>query len=252
MSKRTGMRLTLGWLVVGLAFAAVASPGLAEDPATPPPNAAAASPAADHAAAIKATLQKDQAALKQYEWIETTVISMKGDEKSRVQNKCYYGADGKVQKTAMGEAPAEEKSKRGVRGKVVESKKEEITDYMSRTAAAIKTYIPPDPAKLQAAQAAGKVAVEVLEPNKRVRVNFKDYNVPGDLLSVELDVATNHILAMNVQTTVQGGKEPVSFQTAFSALPDGTGYPAKTTLDAKEVNMLVVVENSGHRKAGSS
>lgn len=236
-----------------MAWAAFAGHSHAEDPASAPaPAAAATTPAAEHAAAIKATLQKDQAALKQYEWIETTVISMKGEEKSRAQNKCYYGADGKVQKTAVGEPPAEEKGKRGIRGKVVENKKEEITDYMSKSAAAIKTYIPPDPAKLQAAQAAGKVAVEVLEPNKRVRVDFKDYNIPGDQLSVELDLTTNHILAMNVQTTVEGGKEPIRFQTAFSALPDGIGYPAKTTLDAKEVGMMVVVENTGHRKAGSS
>lgn len=251
MSKTSRMRARLGLCTVALACAVFAGSARGEDPASPPP-AAPANPAAEHAAAIKATLQKDQAALKEYEWVETTIISMKGEEKSRVQNKCYYGADGKVQKTALGEPPAEEKGKRGIRGKVVENKKEEITEYMSKTAAAIKTYVPADPAKLQAAQAAGKVAVEMLDPGKRVRVSFKDYNVPGDLLSFELDVATNHILAMSVQTTVEGGKEPVDFQTAFSALPDGTGYPAKTTLDAKDVGMMVVVENTGHRKAGSS
>ncbi len=43
--------------------------------------------------------------LAQYQWIETTVISLKGEEKSRKQNQCYYGADGKVQKVPVAGQP---------------------------------------------------------------------------------------------------------------------------------------------------
>ena len=42
-------------------------------------------------AAIKQSLAQSQAALKAYEWIETTAVSLKGEEKSRTQNRCYYG-----------------------------------------------------------------------------------------------------------------------------------------------------------------
>jgi hypothetical protein len=52
------------------------------------------------------------AALRTYEWMETTVVSMKGEEKSRKQNRCYYGADGKVEKVPVesaAQAPAKEK-----------------------------------------------------------------------------------------------------------------------------------------------
>ena len=38
---------------------------------------------------------------------------MKGEEKSRKQNRCYYGADGKVQKVAMGGEPKPEPSAGG-------------------------------------------------------------------------------------------------------------------------------------------
>jgi hypothetical protein len=48
--------------------------------------------------ALKATLAASQATLRQYEWIETTVVSLKGEEKSRKQQRCYYGADGTLQK----------------------------------------------------------------------------------------------------------------------------------------------------------
>ncbi len=62
--------------------------------------------AQDKAAAIKASLAKNQAALKQYSWLETTQISLKGEVKKTEQKQCSYGADGKVQKTPMPGAAA--------------------------------------------------------------------------------------------------------------------------------------------------
>lgn len=55
----------------------------------------------ERVAAFKQSLQESQAKIRQYEWIETTVVSLKGEEKSRSQNRCYYGADGIVQKVAI-------------------------------------------------------------------------------------------------------------------------------------------------------
>ena len=56
----------------------------------------------DHVANVKQSLQASMAALRQYEWVETTVVSVKGDEKSRTQNSCQYGADGKNQECRQG------------------------------------------------------------------------------------------------------------------------------------------------------
>ena len=49
----------------------------------------------DTVAALKQSLAANQQLQKQYKWVETTVISMKGEEKSRVQKQCFYGPDGK-------------------------------------------------------------------------------------------------------------------------------------------------------------
>jgi len=209
-------------------------------------GAAAATP--DHATAIKETFKRDQATLRSYEWIETTTMSLKGEVKSTTEKRCYWGADGKLQKVETGEPAPAEKEKRGLRGKIVADKKAEISDYMTKAAAAIKTYVPPDPAKLQAAKAAGNSSVEILDPGKRVRVDYKNYNVKGDVLGVELDLVTNRILAMHVTTMVEGGKDPVTFDVTYAALDDGTGYPAQTMLDAKEMSVTVAVANSGYKK----
>src|SRR5258708_10168860 len=107
-------------------------------------------------AALKQSVARDQQNLRQYEWIETTVISLKGEQKSSQQKQCYYGAEGSLQKVTMSVSPQPEK-KRGLRGRVIENKKEELTDYMKQAIALVKSYVPPEPAKIQAAKDAGQV-----------------------------------------------------------------------------------------------
>src|SRR5678815_3285784 len=88
-------------------------------------------------AALKQNLAESQKRLRQYEWIETTAISLKGEEKSRKQQRVYYGADGTLTKTPIGAAPAPKPSqpsgRRGggrVKEKIVENKKDEMQEYM--------------------------------------------------------------------------------------------------------------------------
>src|SRR4029078_1635941 len=70
---------------------------------------------ADQVSAVKQSLQQGLAKARQYEGTETTVISLKGEEKARTQKRCYYGADGKVQKVSLDPVkPAE--SSGGARG----------------------------------------------------------------------------------------------------------------------------------------
>jgi hypothetical protein len=79
-------------------------------------------------AALKQAVARDQQALQQYTWTETTETLLKGETKSTKQSQCRYGPDGKVQKTALGpNAPAPEK-KRGLKGRVIEKKTGEMKD----------------------------------------------------------------------------------------------------------------------------
>ena len=85
----------------------------------------------DKVAALKQSLAANQKQLRQYKWVETTVISMKGEEKSRIQKQCFYGADGKVQKQQLS-APPQQAAPGGLKGKAVAKKKEEITAAMNQ------------------------------------------------------------------------------------------------------------------------
>src|SRR5438270_7037902 len=149
------------------------------------PNAAAAKQ--EKLAALKQSMAKNQAQLKQYTWTETTQISLKGEVKKQEQKQCQYGPDGKVQKTPMaGGSPGQEQQQQGGGGRregrmkkhVVEKKVGEMKDYMQRVAALVHEYVPPDPQKIQAAHAAGNVTVTPAQPVSTITI--KDYLKQGD------------------------------------------------------------------------
>ena len=219
-----------------LLLTALALPGFAQQPT-----------ASERAALLKATMAASQEVLKQYEWIETTVVSLKGEEKSRKQERCYYGADGGVQKVEVTSTPPPEK-KRGLRGKIAASKQEELTDYMKSAIALVKSYVPPSPAKIQAAKDAGKVSIDLLQPGKRARLNFRDYAKPGDNLGVEVDLVSNRPLGVKVSTYLEDAKDAVTLDVRMGKLNDGTTYPSDVALDAKAKKLTVTVKNSGYRK----
>jgi hypothetical protein len=199
-------------------------------------------------AALKQNVVRDQQSIRQYEWIETRVISLKGEEKSRQQQQCYYGADGVLQKVTVDASPPPAQ-KRGLRGRIIANKKEELTDYMKQAVALVKSYVPPDPARIQALKDAGKISLDLPGAGRGARLNLSGYTKPGDVLSVEVDPASNRVVGLTVATYLDNAKDSVSLNVHFSSLQDGTGYPATEVLVAKAKSLAVNVTNSGYRKS---
>jgi hypothetical protein len=183
--------------------------------------------------------------------VETTAVSIKGEEKSRTQNNCYYGADGKVQKTPVAAAPAEDsKKKRGLRGKIVENKKEEISESTKEAVALVKQYVPPDPARIQAAKDAGKLSVIPPDAKGMVAVVIKDYLKVGDSLTITVNAATDTISGLTVATFTDSAKDAVGLKVSWGSFPDGTVYVATIHLDVAAQNLAVAIENTGYKKLG--
>ncbi|HEX5669237.1 MAG TPA: hypothetical protein VFX73_10565 [Chitinophagaceae bacterium] len=200
-------------------------------------------------AKIKQNLDASMKALAGYEWTETTTIFKGNEAKSKKQNKCMYSADGKVVKTPIADpSAAKEKDPRGVRGKIAENKKEEISDYVKKSVARIHEYLPPQSDKLQAIYGAGKTKIQVLEPNKRYKLDFPDYKQTGDLLGVSLDLAKGLLGGVTVNTYVDKPSDKISFQLTFAQLTDGTEYPSEIVLDLPSQGMKVVIKNDSYIK----
>ena len=200
---------------------------------------------------IKKNLTESKEKIKNYEWIETTTTSLKGEDKSVKQNQCYYSVDGKLTKVATGATTEPTKTPGGLRGKVAANKKEDMADYIKACVAKVHTYLPPDAGKMQQIYTAGKATIQVLEPGKKFKINFPDYNVKGDVLSVSVDKVNQKIMAVDVNTYIDDPAKKVVFNVTYTDLPDGTQYENTTTLDAQAKNLKIVIANSGYKKAAA-
>ena len=118
---------------------------------------------------------------------------------------------------------------------------------MQRAVQMAHSYLPPDPVLVQKSRDAEKVTVQPLDGG-RARVVLGDYMRHGDALTIELDLAANGILAIDVDTYIEDVDDRVSLAVTFGKLEGGISYQSEIVLDAPSQNVTVVVQNSGHRK----
>lgn len=213
----------------------------------------AAAPAAlqEKVEALKKSLQQNQANLRQYQWVETVTVSKDGNVKSQKQYSCYYGLDGALQKTELNSSQPDQDQGGGrprgfLRRQIVADKKEEMADYMKSATALIKKYVPPQASLIQAAKEANNIS---MKPGAGgVQLVIQNYLLPGDSLSLGLDMAKSDLNSLSVNTYLDDPKDTVTLQTSFANLPDGTSYTKQTLMTVKDKGITVLTENAGYKK----
>lgn len=205
----------------------------------------------ERVAALKQSMAESQKRLRQYEWIETTVITIKGKEKSRKQQRCYYGVDGALQKVPIAPTQPPQTGRRGgpMKQVIVQKKRGALQDYMERAAGLVHQYVPPHPDLIEKAKTAGNLA---LRPGQagRVGIDFTNYLKPGDKLTLDVDAAANRLLDVSVASYLDTPEDAVTLAVQVGTLADGTSYAAQNTLDAKAKDVRVVIQNTGYRQIG--
>ena len=197
-------------------------------------------------AAIKQHVAANQAALRQYQWTENIQVAVNGEVKQTKQMSCRYGPDGKPQCSPLG-PPPQQQQERGLRGRIVEKKKEEFTDYMQQVKGLIGLYVPPDAARMQAAHAAGNVSLA--RPGAgEAGLMFRNYSLPGDSMTLDFAMATKKLAALSVNSYLGDPSSSVTLNVQFAALPDGTNYPAQEVVNAAAKGIQLTVNNSNYQK----
>ncbi len=200
-----------------------------------------------HLAALKNAMVASQQDLRTYQWIETDTVFVNGEQKSWKEESCYYGADGAIQKVPVASSPPPPR-KFGFRGMIQQSEQQSMTDTMKQAVALVKSYVPPNTFLLDQAKAAGNVSFDILQPGQVVRLNFKNYFLPGDVLGITINIQTNRLLGMNVSTYLGNPSNPVTMVSQMGTLIDGATYTARTELSLPSSNLVVDVTNTGYRK----
>ena len=201
----------------------------------------------DKVAALTQSIAANQKQLRQYMWVETTVVSMKGEEKSRVQKQCSYGPDGKIQKRELSAPPPQDPAPGGLKGKAIAKKKEEITATMNQAVALVQSYVPPDSQRIQATKAAGNLAVSPSAQDS-VRLDLRNYLKSGDTFSLVLDTTHNALQTVSVKSYLASEKEAVTLDVTFARLRDGLSYPGNVVLSVPEQKIQVVIQNANYQR----
>jgi hypothetical protein len=226
------MRKTAAFLAALLAVMVVnlAPPAGAEEPT-----------AAERVVALKSYLVESQTVLSQYDWIETTTVSIDGVEKARRQQLCYYGADGTVQKKPMNQ-------RRGLRDEGAETGKKEVAGFMQDALHLVHQYVPLNPNGLQAVAENGKLTFSVTDPAKQGRLTIRDFLVSGDRVDLDLDLTNNRPISLKINTYLNSEREPFTLAVTFGSLYGSAAFARETVLESKLKKLKVTVQNTEYLK----
>jgi len=196
-------------------------------------------------AAVKQAAAENKQRLQQYQWTETTQLTLKGDPKPSSEKLCQYGPDGQVQKTPIGPPPQQPSGGR-LKQRVIEKKKGELQEYMEEVKGVLSMYVPPEGQRMQQAYQSGNLA---LNPAGGVlNLIFRNYAQPGDQMTLTFDPGTKKITALSVNTYMGETKDVVTLQVQMASLPDSTNYAQQTILNATAKQLVVTTTNSNYQK----
>jgi hypothetical protein len=198
--------------------------------------------------ALKQASAENKQQLMQYQWVETTVLTYKGQDKPPKQDLCKYGSNGTVQKVPIGQPQQPQQSGRQgrVKERVVEKKKEEMQDYLQQAKSVISMYVPPDAQRMQKAFEAHNVSI--VPGGGVAQLVFKNYAQPGDQMTIAFDTAAKKIQSLNVNSYVGDPKDSISLEAQFASLPNGPNYVSQTVLNAPSKDVKVTTNNSQYSK----
>jgi hypothetical protein len=201
-------------------------------------------------AAVKQSIAVNQQKLHQYQWTETTQLTLNGDARPPSQSLCQYGPDGTVQKTPLTPPPPPPSGGR-LKQKIIANKTAEMKDYMGQVKTLLASYVPPDPQKMDQAFQAGKASLNPSPDTGTTSLVFKDYSLPGDQMTLTFSNAAKKIVALSVNTYMDDPKDTVTLAVQFASLPDSTNYVQQSILNATAKKLVVTTTSSNYQKMGA-
>jgi len=197
-------------------------------------------------AAAKEGAARNQQALRSYSWLEKTELRLKGDLKNTKVDMCKYGSDGKVQKTPVVEPTAPEKQ-RGLKGRIVANKTEEMKEELEAAVALIHQYVPPSPDLIQVVMNAGTASISQAGPGA-ASLKFPGYVKKGDALTLTFDSTVKSLRQIAVDTWLDEPENAVTLKVTMQAMPDGISYPGTIVFTLAKRQLEVKMTKSNYQK----
>jgi hypothetical protein len=197
-------------------------------------------------AAVKAEVDRNRVALRDYSWVEHTEVLKKGDLQASTESLCRYDSSGALTKQPTG-VGKEQKEASSISKRHRVRKKADMQDYVERAVGMINNYIPPKPELLLVVLEDNNASVTKLDAG-RLELRFKNYFQRGDALAFTYNSSTKRLLEANIDSTLGGPKDPVTLHAVFETLPDGTNHLATATVNANAKKVQVKMRNDQYHK----
>ncbi len=197
-------------------------------------------------AAAKQAAARNQQSLRSYSWLEKTELSLKGELKATKVDMCRYGPDGKVQKSPVVTPPPAEKQ-RGLKGRIVAKKTDEMKDELESAVQLIQQYVPPSPDLMQVVMNAGTASIAQAGPGFAA-LTFANYVKSGDGLTLTFESAVKTLRQIDVRTWLDKPDNPVLLTVTMQALPDGTSHPGSVVMTIPDSKLEVRITKSNYQK----
>ena len=143
--------------------------------------------------------------------------------------------------------PPPPQRQRGLKGRIIENKKEEMKEELESAVALVHQYLPPSPDMMQVVMNAGTASVAQAGAG-RVALKFPGYAKANDALSLTFDSTVKAMQQIEVNTWLDEPENAVTLRVTMERLPDGTSQPATVILGMPKRNIEVRITNSNYQK----
>lgn len=192
----------------------------------------------DANAAVKiAEARKANATLmRQYTWNSRTEVIDQGQVKDTRIELVQYAPDGQLQRSLLNDQSAP--LPHGfLRRAIAEDEKKKVEEYLKGLQGLLEQYTLPTTGKILDFI----VSARLTGPDASGSYSMTGNNVvlPGDSLSIWVDLLTRHTRRIQVNTTFQG--DPVQLTATFATIPGGLNHVAyaEATVPAKQLSVQI-------------
>jgi hypothetical protein len=200
--------------------------------------------ASERVMALKEYLSKSKSVLRQYEWTETIIVSIDGEERCRMQHHCHYGADDAVQYLSMA---SQNNSYVGCDKSNLAGKKE-LNVYIQDVLRLIRQYIPLNPSGVQAVTENGKLSFNITDPAKQGRLTIRDFVLEGDRVDLDLELAGNSPVSLNINSYYNSKRDPFALAVTFGSLYGTATFAREMELNSKQNELKITLQNTDFQK----
>jgi hypothetical protein len=179
-------------------------------------------------------------ALRDYSWKMRTELKMGGESKVTSLFQIRFDMSGQMQKTLIS-APPEPKKARGIKGKKIKQKQEEIKALVEALSMTALAYILPKPDQFQRFLQTANAWQGQGGTSGSTRLEGTGFAKPKDHVNLYVNSTTRDFQKMSATTDLEGN--PVKIQADYRDMQNGPTYLAKMTLDYPEAGVQLIVEN---------